>query len=176
MYKWFFDNVKQTTNHRAWKLLLVLWYPMGFIHQPFSDGWRKRWLVLKLKKKGNYKLEKLESWKVGKFTCDGKVYSFYICKSWCLSSVWYPPQSSLLQDCVKYITHKIYHKGSKSPCWTDIHLVQNSIRVPSLPYASSCFFAMLHCVSLNNYFKKSPPPPPLSLVLATLPVLITSPS
>ena len=106
----------------------------------------------------------MKSWKVGKFTCDGKVYSFYICKSWCLSSVWYPPQSSLLQDCVKYITHKIYHKGSKSPCWTDIHLVQNSIRVPSLPYASSCFFAMLHCVSLNNYFKKSPPPSPLSSI------------
>ena len=139
--------VKQTTNHRAWKLFLVLWYPMGFICQPFSVGWRKSWLVLNLKKKV---IINLKSWKVGKFTCDVKVYSFYICKSWCLSFVWYPTSSSLLQDCVKYITYKIYHKGSKSPCWTDIHLVQNSIRVPSLPYASSCFFAMLYCVSINN--------------------------
>ena len=156
MYKWFFHNVKQTTNHRAWKLFLVLWYPMGFIHQPFSVGWRKSWLVLKFKKKGNYKLEKLESWKVHLW-CKGLfiLYLQIMMLELCLIPHLLLPASfnfgiKMSQDCVKYITYKIYHKGSKSPCWTDIHLVQNSIRVPSLPYVSSCFFAMLYCVSINN--------------------------
>ena len=114
----------------------------------------------------------MKSWKVGKFTCDGKVYSFYICKSWCLSSVWYPTSSSLLllileSNCVKTVWNTLFikfiTKDQNLPA-PDIHLVQNSIRVPSLPYASSCFFAMLYCVSLNNYFKKSPPPSPLSSI------------
>ena len=157
MYKWFFHNVKQTTNHRAWKLFLVLWYPMGFYSSAIFSWLEKEVVGAKIKKKkGNFKLEKLESWKVHLW-CKGLfiLYLQIMILELCLIRHLLLPASfnfgiKMSQDCVKYITYKIYHKGSKSPCWTDIHLVQNSIRVPSLPYASSCFFAMLYCVSINN--------------------------